>query len=341
MDRERWNGFTLVELLVVIAIIGMLVGLLLPAVQQAREAARILQCGNHLRQMGLAALNYETTVRAFPSGGWTWRWVGDPDRGLGVDQPGSWTYSLLPFLEQNALFQSGADGDPDTCGDVQKKGVAVCLQTPLSLFHCPSRRSAKTYYSRKASSFRNALTDMTQVVKGDYAANYGVVTLSEVSGDAAPSSLEDAKKRNQENNWPTYPQQGVIFYRSAVSLAEIQDGTTNTYFVGEKYLSPTYYEEGTGSVEYCGGDNETLYNGTCNDTCRSVYYDFANPASHYAPLQDREQYDRHSCRFGSPHAGSFGMTLCDGSSQRISYAIEPEVHYYLGNRNDRQAVSLP
>ena len=102
------HGFTLVELLVVIAIIGILVALLLPAVQVAREAARRTQCKNNLKQIGLAVLGHESAQRFFPHGGWGFQCMGLPGRGFGPNQPGGWIYNILPFMEEQSIHQLGA-----------------------------------------------------------------------------------------------------------------------------------------------------------------------------------------------------------------------------------------
>src|SRR3954454_16603437 len=101
-ERSIRGGFTLVELLVVIAIIGILVALLLPAIQAAREAARRSQCTNNLKQLSLGALNHEATFKAFPSSGLGYGWVGDPNYGSGRTQPGGWIYNVLPFIEEQS-----------------------------------------------------------------------------------------------------------------------------------------------------------------------------------------------------------------------------------------------
>ncbi len=101
------TGFSLIELLVVISVIGVLLALLLPAVQAARESARRTTCQNHLKQMGLAALNHELSRKYYPTGGWGFYWVGDPDRGSGANQPGSWSYVILPYLEETQLAAIG------------------------------------------------------------------------------------------------------------------------------------------------------------------------------------------------------------------------------------------
>ncbi|MDO4629025.1 MAG: DUF1559 domain-containing protein [Planctomycetia bacterium] len=313
------RGFTLVELLVVIAIIGMLVGLLLPAVQQAREAARRMQCNNNLKQMGLASLNLESAARHYPTGGWYWRFAGDPDAGFNKQQMGGWTYSLLPFMEQNAMYQLGADGDPGTESNTQKQGAKQRAETPLPIFLCPSRRTCKLY-TAGTDVVNSAPTPMS--AKTDYGCNSG----DSYNNYDIPNY---STGKTYDFGSPSARSKGVIFGASEVSISEVRDGTTNTYLIGEKYLNPDYYETGASS-----SDNEAIFTGADWDSYRLA-------TTGYMAYQDRSGVYENSSHFGSCHAGAFGMVMCDGSVQSISYSIEPETHEYLGSRNDGKVAQIP
>ncbi|MEM7454075.1 MAG: DUF1559 domain-containing protein [Planctomycetota bacterium] len=130
MNSRRASGFTLVELLVVIAIIGILIGMLLPAVQQVREAARRINCANNMRQLGLAVMNYESAFQHFPSG------VVDSDDDL-TDALHSGLVYLLPNIEQNNVYEQ-YDFNSDW-----KTGTNLTLtQVKIETFLCPSNTSA-------------------------------------------------------------------------------------------------------------------------------------------------------------------------------------------------------
>ena len=130
----RVRAFTLIELLVVLAILSILVAVLLPAVQTARESGRRVTCQNNLRQIGAALQLHENAQHRFPSGGWGHEWVGVPGRGSGRRQPGGWIYSLLPYLEQSALHAQGLN----LSGGAADEAYSRRLATPIATFVCPS-----------------------------------------------------------------------------------------------------------------------------------------------------------------------------------------------------------
>src|SRR5687768_15832329 len=162
--RRPKSGFTLVELLVVIAIIGILVALLLPAVQSARESARRTQCKNHLKQIGLAFQNHHDVQLFFPTSGWGWNWVGDPDAGYGAEQPGGWAYNTLSYMEFENIRLIGA-GEPSA---TKKNSLGKMIQIPVPTYHCPSRRTPKPYGH---TNHQHNATGASQAAKTDYGAN--------------------------------------------------------------------------------------------------------------------------------------------------------------------------
>ncbi|MCA9258723.1 MAG: DUF1559 domain-containing protein [Planctomycetales bacterium] len=339
----RWaaaRGFTLVELLVVIAIIGVLVALLLPAVQAARESARRTQCLNQLRQLGIAFINHHDTYGFFPSGGWGWYYVGDPDRGSGKSQPGSWCYSLLPFMEQAAVHDLGADGQPDVITDQQRQGAALAVQTPVAGFNCPSRRPAKLYPHPIGVNGYILNAGKTSVrSSSDYAANGGMKAVYWGSSSTMPQSWTDALegKNFSENRFDTAS--GISHQRSEISLRQVSDGTVNVYLCGEKYRNPDHYETGE--------DNSDDHPITCGDDYDLFAWAGVAGADRDAPrdgirwmppLQDTPGLVER-WRFGSAHPAVFNMAFCDGSLRSLSYDIERQVHLAFAGRDDGQVVS--
>ena len=319
------RGFTLVELLVVITIIGILISLLLPAVQSAREAARRLQCSNNLKQIGLACLQHEQTHGHLPTGGWGYYWLGDADRGAGKEQPGGWIYNILPYLEQQALYLLPADGDPKHVTTKQTAGAATMSQQPLAMVICPTRRQPMLYPYPLDSKWRPKNVDDTPTVaRADYAANTGD---SQVCSSDGPPSLDEGDTTSY--NWNTGAQYdkstGVIYQRSEIRMAGIRDGTSNTYLVGEKYLDPDNYLNGEDSA-----DNSAMFQGQDVDVNR--WTDLGR-----TPRQDQSGATAY-WSFGSAHTSGCNFVFCDGSVHSISYSIDAETHRCLGNRQDGSPI---
>ena len=138
MPRRQSRGFTLVELLVVIAIIGILIALLLPAIQAAREAARRSQCSNNLKQIGDAAQSHVSTNSRLPTGGWSCMWIGNPDWGTGRHQCGGWIFNLLPYMEQKQTYMLQAA----MTGAARQNAAVAMIRTCIPYMNCPTRRPA-------------------------------------------------------------------------------------------------------------------------------------------------------------------------------------------------------
>ncbi len=326
MKNSKHKGFTIVELLVVIAIIGTLIALLLPAVQAAREAGRRLECINHLKQISLAVMNHESALKRFPTGGWGWRWVGDPDRGNAASQPGGWAYNILPYMEQSNLHNMGMGQQPADKLNAAAKMIAV----PMAEFICPTRRPAEVYpYHPGYSPQTYNAAAAKSAARTDYAVNRGDFY---VDGGEGPKSYDDTAY-----NWPDTSQiTGISFVRSTIQIRDITDGTSNTYLVGEKYLNSQEYTSGSDL-----GDDSSLCQGDDFDIAR--YSEFVYSKGDkivfepVPPLKDMRSYTDYYC-FGSAHPNTWQMSFCDSSVHSISYDIDPDLHGRLGNRCDGEMI---
>jgi prepilin-type N-terminal cleavage/methylation domain-containing protein len=344
------RGFTLVELLVVITIIGILIALLLPAVQAAREAARQAQCKNNLKQLALGCLNHESATHRLPTNGWGFAWTGDADRGTDWRQPGGWIYNILPYVEQQAMHDMDAGlGSSSPCpARIQR----IC--TPLAIYNCPTRRPSAVWPWETGIPDAPVVNAGVIVVaaRADYAANGGDYCESPASGayygtqpawstapsnaDAGPSSVTQVE--NPPGTMTTAARNvfsyiaslntGVMSCGSMIKMADITDGTSNTYLVGEKYLDVDYYFTGQD-----GGDNEDALMGDNEDIARFAFPPVLPPLQNTPPMQDVPG-DVGSGLFGSAHAVGFQMAFCDGSVKMMNYSIDVETHRRLANRKD-------
>ncbi|MFK7768524.1 MAG: DUF1559 domain-containing protein [Mariniblastus sp.] len=305
-NMKRIRGFTLVELLVVIAVIGVLVGMLLPAVQMVRESARRVECLNNLKNLGLAVHNYESGKKLFP-----------PARA--ADEFLTWPVYLMPFIDMNNMYNQlelkkrYRDQDPNV------------VSIPMQVMLCASRaRGIPNISNWEAHGPRGAL--------GDYAGNAGTQRYFPYDDWAQFTEPVDgiinsgyAKDNEVVNNMLAGPEKGRYGFNS------VKDGTSNTLMIGEKYISQANLKEPNG-----WGDG-AIYNGDEPETFIRIGGYAMGLAKSRILIFSPGEYPV----FGSAHVQVVNFVNVDGSTHSISNHIDQETLYRLCSRKDGFPVSMP
>jgi prepilin-type N-terminal cleavage/methylation domain-containing protein len=302
---HRQGGFTLIELLVVIAIIGLLVLLLLPALNAAREAARRTTCINHLKQIGLGIQNYHTSFSALPP--------------AHINGQGgvTWAVLIMPYMELSTLVEP-----------LDLSVTWYCLppepiQHQVSIYYCPSR--SRTVWLSKDYNARYGCNQPRGGALFDYAISAG-------SGQHYPWWEYDEGRGSGPTYRPdfisgTIIDGGKVFrgWKHLLSYKHIKDGTSKTLLIGEKFVHPKYQGETLrGDGTFWSGD---LHSPTVRVAGRR--YPLAR-----SDTDDTAQFDALHMPFGGPHGGMCLFGLCDGSVQMIITGIDTTVLHYLADRAD-------
>jgi prepilin-type N-terminal cleavage/methylation domain-containing protein len=294
---NRRAGFTLVELLVVIAIIGVLVALLLPAIQSARESARRVQCLNNLKQVGLAAIQHENVRKHYAA------------RTESDIRKGTWITSIMPYLEETALFDQWRQAVKNNTTPPLTVRNAI-YATPITSLYCPSRRPVAAYPSPTVG---------TLAAHTDYALNGGAAARPDEFVVKWPGIWQTA----------TPGRSGMTSGKfKEIRYKDVKDGLSKTYLISEKAMSAPNYFNGRDQ-----GDNSSIYDcpmGNCVRWAKRV------------PAHD--QMARESCwschSFGSAHPASYNAVYCDGSVHSLTYDISFATHAALASRAAADKVAL-
>jgi prepilin-type N-terminal cleavage/methylation domain-containing protein/prepilin-type processing-associated H-X9-DG protein len=312
----RRPAFTLIELLVVIAIIGVLVALIMPAVQSAREAANRASCQNNLRQLVIAAQEYHDSFASFPSGWYCWTPVYDANNNL-IQGDANCATTMTPYqnymwngmtslfvkIEQNNLWNeinfNLYTTDPSN---------ATSIRRTINIFVCPSNRRATTVSSGTGSSV------IAQLGPSDYRANMAAGFISATTSNC-PNLTPSAATQNQ---YCLMYDNGIMYQNSTTNLAEVTDGTTYTIMFGE-CLYP--------------------YGVWAQATCSAIRTNIDRTINKPIPVTVNGQTTNYWTYWASKHPSQVNFAYCDGTVRPVNSQINKIVLNNLMTRAGGETVS--
>ena len=333
------SGFTLVELLVVIAIIGVLVALLLPAVQAAREAARRTACMNNYKQVGLALHNYESSFGKFPPG--------TTDHESRNHEGYSWAVQLLRYLEGGTIYERIDFTDDGFVGTTSPQNQELMNGTVVNAFVCPS--SDLPQFNQAWNGPRDIHIGHMVAIAGAIPPNVDQISPEEWRWDATAMNPATANRAHAWN--------GILFAQSDIGIGQITDGTTHVMCIGETSDRATF--DGSPDIEFdcrgmyphgwwIGADRNELedWRGDVR-VFNTTYINFrplgtkvcsGGPAGHSrAPGTN---YDN-EVPIQSAHPGGAHVVMCDGSAQFLSDSIDFDLYRWLAIRDSGETKQLP
>ena len=310
-NKTRRRAFTLVELLVVIAIIGVLVALLLPAVQAAREAARRMSCSNNLKQLSLALHNHHDTHGSFPYGNYA---------GWGH----SWTANILPYMEQDPLYDTipAPFNDSGWWGGTDARSLALIelVRTPVKTFRCPSQPGP----IREPAS----INGLTHRVINSYLACAGGDAQHDNNGTNGMDRSNGMFNavRHDGSRWKTV--------NDPFKMRDVVDGTSNTVMVGEAIYM---LNAGLG----CTICDRYLFYHMNSDSGGGSDFSEVMGSTFYPMNNDAPNNSERECAFGSYHPGGAVFALGDASVRFVTETVDLDVWRAYGSRYGGEALQLP
>ena len=339
--RTRNQAFTLIELLVVISIIGVLIALLLPAVQAAREAARRSSCINNLKQIGTALHNYTNALSVFPPGyasamdpSVTDACDQDAENMHGVDLGPGWAWGsmILPQMEQTALFNS-----INFSLSVAFAANNTCSTTSVNAYLCPSDGGAPTVVPvfkdppdpAQPGTYSGTAIDDT-VARGNYAGMFG---LGEICAASSANS--------QPNIGSVGSSVGVFYRNSRTSFADIVDGSSQTIAVGERSHNLSYVTWTARSIDGWLGKTSLVEGGTdqFNPSPEECWTQVLGPAGLEDGTRTPNDVEAHVEDYWSRHPGGVNFLFADGSVHLLKSSINTTPWRALATRNGNEAIS--